>query len=108
MRYAIELPDELAHELAASLPQSERKLFALNAIASALENRNQDADARLSEALLADMDPTAEPDREASDCAGIIEEGLAEVDAGRNLHSFEEIRRRWAEEKALREQSVAG
>lgn len=85
MTITIELPDELASRLAELLPEEEWDRFAASAIAEALEARLRDADARLAESLLADIDPDNEPEREAAECIAIVEEGLEEVDAGRHL-----------------------
>jgi hypothetical protein len=37
--------------------------------------RQRDDESRLAEALLADLDPDAEPEREAAECRAAIEEG---------------------------------
>ena len=97
MTLIIDLPDELASQLTAFLPAEDRDRFAVDAIAEAPAVRKQDADARLAASLLADLDPTNEPEREAAECIAIVEEGLEDVDTGRNLVSFEEVRRQWTE-----------
>lgn len=102
MTFTIELPAELASRLMAILPEEERSRFAASAIAEALMARQREGDARLAAALLAELDPKKEPEREAAECRSIVEEGLEEVDAGRNLVSFEDVRRQWEAEKAAR------
>ena len=74
----------------------------LDELASQLTARLQDSDARLAASLVADIDPEREPEREAAECIAIVEEGLEDVDAGRNLISFEEARRQWEAEKTAR------
>ena len=98
----IDLPDELATQLTALLPDGEHYRFAVDATADALAVRQQDADARLAASLVADLDPINEPEREATECVVIVNKGLDDVDAGRNLASFEDVRRQWDEEKSVR------
>lgn len=100
MTFTIDLPDELASQLTALLPEEERGRFAISAIAEALAAHLQERDARLAESLVMEIDPEQEHEREATECISIVEEGLEDVDAGRNLISFEEVRRQWASEKA--------
>lgn len=69
----------------------------------ALTAWQQEAEARLVESLLAELDPELEPEREAAECTAIVEAGLKEMEAGHNLVSFEEACRRWEEEKAARQ-----
>jgi predicted transcriptional regulator len=92
----LNLPDELAKELAAILPEAERDRFAVSAIAEALAERQTQEEAGLADALLAELDPEAEADRERAECRSVVEEGLADVDAGRDLVTFEEARRQWS------------
>lgn len=103
MTFTLEIPDELASELTALFPQEERNRFAVAAIADALTAWQREADARLAELLLAELDPEQEPEREAAECTAIVEEGLNDVDARRNLVSFEEACRGWEAEKAARQ-----
>ena len=103
MTYTLDLPEAIASELTALFPQEERNRFAVSAIADALTAWQQEADARLAESLLAELDPELEPEREAAECIAIIEEGFRDIDTGRNLVSFEEACRRWEEEKAARQ-----
>lgn len=104
MIFSVELPDELAGRLAALLPEEERDGFAIAAIADALEARQREieADERVLAALRADLDPEREPERDAAECVAAVEEALADVEAERNLVSFEEACRRWDAEKAAR------
>jgi predicted transcriptional regulator len=103
MTITMDLPDELAARLAELLPEEERDRFAIAAIAEALAARLQDHDARLAASLIAEIDPQEEPEREAAECIAIVEEGLEDVDAGRNLISFEDARRQWEAEKQARQ-----
>ncbi len=97
----IELPDELASRLNALLPEGERDRFAVAAIADALRARQQeDEDERVLAALRADLDPDADPERDARECIAAVEEAFAEMDAGRGLVSFEEEMARWQQQKA--------
>ena len=105
MTFTLDIPEELASELTSLFPQEERNRFVVSAIANALTAWQQEADARLAEALLAELDPEQEPEREAAECIAIIEEGFRDVDTGRNLVSFEEACRRWEEEEAARQAS---
>src|SRR5882724_4362895 len=101
MTLTLDLPEELASRLAMLLPEEERDRFAVAAIAEALAAR-QRSDAQLAASLLADLDPDKDPESEAAECISIVEEGLEDVDAGRNLISFEEACRRWEADKATR------
>lgn len=105
MTFTLDLPEELAQQLTA-LPDAERSRFAAAALADALNARWREADARLADALLAELDPQLEPEREAAEFTAIIEAGLDDIDAGRDLVSFEEACRRWEAEKAARK--IAG
>lgn len=98
----IELPDELAMRLNALLPEGERDGFAVAAIADALQARQQEneADERVLASLHADLDPDADPERDARECIAAVEEAFAEMDAGRGLVSFEEEMARWQQQKA--------
>jgi predicted transcriptional regulator len=78
MTITIELPEDLASQLAQVLPEEERDRFAIDAIAEALAARRRDAD----------------------DCTAAVEQALADMDAGRNLIPFEDVCRHWASEKA--------
>src|SRR5690349_20103941 len=89
MTLTIDLPDALASRLTALLPEEEHDRFALSAIADAL----------LSASLLAELDPEQELEREAAECIAAVAEGFADIDAGRNLVSLEEVRHRWDAEK---------
>jgi len=102
MTITIELPDELTERLNALLPEDERARFAVAAIADALQARQREeaADKRVLAALHADLDPDADPERDARECIAAGEEALADVDAGRGLVPFEEVRRRWEADTA--------
>jgi predicted transcriptional regulator len=102
MTITIDLPEELASQLTALLPEKERDRFAIAAIAEALSARLQACDARLAASLVAEIDPEKEPEREAAECIVVVEEGLEDVDAGRNLVSLEEVRLQWEAEKTVR------
>ena len=98
MTLTLNLPEELATRLAATLPEAERDRFALTAIADALAARQREAEARLEQVLLADYDP----EQDAAECRAIVEEGLDDVEAGRDIVSFDEAQRRWEAERATR------
>ena len=102
MTIRIDLPDEVASRLTALLPEDERDRFAVSAISDALLAREMEAEARLEEELTAELDPGLEPERDSSECQAIVEEGLEDMDAGRNLLDFEEVREKWEMEKAAR------
>lgn len=85
--------------MTATLPEAERDRFALTTIANAMAARQKEAEARLAAALLADFDP----ERDAAECRSVVEEGLDDVDAGRDLVSFEEAKRRWEAERVARQ-----
>ena len=85
------------------LPDAERSRFAVAAIADALNARLRQADTRLVEPSFADADPEQEPEREDEEFRALIEAGLDDIDAGRDLVSFEEACRRWEAEKAARQ-----
>ena len=106
MTFTLDIPEVLASELTALFPQEERNRFAVSAIADALSVWKQEADARVAESLLTELDPELEPEREAAECRAIVEEGLKEIEAGHNLVSFEEACHRWEEEKAQYQNSV--
>jgi hypothetical protein len=95
MTLTLDLPDELARQLAEFLPEGERDRFALAAIADALAARQLQDDGRLADALLADLDPELEPDREAAECRSAVEEGLSATDLGGDHITFDDARRRW-------------
>src|ERR1043166_3325818 len=95
MTLTIDLPEELASQMNALLPEEERDRFAISAIAEALTARQQERDALLAASLNEDLDPEKEPERDASECIAIVEEGLKDVDAGRDLVSIDEVRRQW-------------
>ena len=99
MTLTLDLPEELAARLASLLPEADRDRFAVAAIADALAARQREDESRLAEALLAHLDPDAEPQREAAECRAAVEAGLLDVQAGRNTMTLEEARRRWAAEK---------
>jgi len=100
MTKTIKLPDEVAARLNALLPEGERDRFAVAAIADALRARQQeDEDERVLTALRADLDPDADPERDARECMAAVEESFADLDAGRTL-SLEEEMARWQETKA--------
>ncbi len=73
MTLTIDLPEELASRLAASMPEEERSEFTIHAIADALEARRRDK----------------------TECIAAVEEAFKEMDAGRGLISFEEAQRQW-------------
>lgn len=75
----IQLPDELASRFM-TLPEDERTQFSIAAIAEALRFRQD----------------------EEEDCVTVVEQALADMDAGTGLVSFEEACRRWDAEKASR------
>ncbi len=102
MSFTIELPEELASQLTALLPEVERRRFAVSAIAEALKARQRAGHARLAAVLLAELNPASEPEREAAECIAAVEEGLEDVDAGRALLSFEKVRRQWEAERTAR------
>lgn len=93
MTLTIDLPEELASRLTALLPEEERDRFALSAIAEALETRQQEWEGRLAASLLAEIDPEQEPERESAKCLAAVEEGFADIEAGRHLVSLEAMRR---------------
>jgi hypothetical protein len=66
-----------------------------NILTLPLSARQRDDESRLAEALLADIDPDAEPEREAAECRAATEEGLLDVETGGNTMTLEEARRRW-------------
>ena len=74
----INLPDELAAEFVSQLPEEERSQFSVAAIADALRFRQEE------------------------DCVSVVEQALADMDAGIGLVSFEEVCRQWDAEKAAR------
>ena len=76
----IDLPDEVASRFVALLPEKERSQFSVDAIAEALQLRQEEAD----------------------DCVTVVEQALADMDAGIGLVSFEEVCRQWDAEKAAR------
>ena len=96
MTLTLKLPEELAARLAATLPEAERDRFALAAIEDALAARQRESEARLEQTLLADFDS----ERDAAACRAIVEQGLDDVDAGRDLVAFDEAQRRWDAERA--------
>ena len=102
MTITIELPDELTERLNALLPEDERARFAVAAIADALQarQREDEADERVLAALRADLDPDADPERDARECIAAVEEAFADLDAGRTL-SLEEEMDRWEKTKAV-------
>lgn len=73
MTIIIELPEELASRLAASMPEEERSEFTIHAIADALEMRCRDE----------------------AECVAAVEAALIDMDAGRGLISFEDACRQW-------------
>lgn len=88
----IELPEPLAAELAALVPEAERDRFAVAAVADAVLVRQ-----RASEGSAG---PAAE--RDAAECVRAVEEALVEMDAGRGLISFEDVTQLWEADKAAR------
>ncbi len=102
MTFTLDLPEELARQLTA-LPDAERSRFATAALADALDARVREGEARLIESLLAELDPEQEPEREAAECIAIVEQELADMEAGRGKSiTLEEARRQWEAEKAAR------
>jgi predicted transcriptional regulator len=79
MSLTIDLPDEVAVRLA-SLPEDEQRRFSIAAITDALAFRLE----------------------EEGDCQPVIEQALADMDAGIGLVSFEELCRQWDAEGILR------
>ncbi len=77
MTLTIDLPEELASRLAASMPEEERSEFTIHAIADALEARRRDE----------------------AECIAALEEALEDMKMGRSL-SFEEEQARWQSQKA--------
>jgi predicted transcriptional regulator len=77
MTLTINLPDELASQMNRFLTEEERDDFAVSAIAEALLSCEQDA----------------------VECSAAVEEGLADMEAGRTI-SLEEEKARWQSEKA--------
>ena len=102
MTLTLDLPEELAARRASALPEADRGRFAVAAIADALAARQREDESRLAEALVADLDPDVEPEREAAECRAVIEEALLDVGAGRNSMTLEEAQQRWAVRKAER------
>jgi predicted transcriptional regulator len=98
----IQLPDELADQLAALVPeQDERDHFAVAAIADAVRLRQQEveADERVLASLRARLDPDTEPERDSAECVAAVEEAMADMEAGRT-YSLEEERAYWQQQKA--------
>ena len=102
MTLTLDLPEELVSQLITLLPKQERDRLAAVALTDALAMWQQEADARLVQSLLSELDPDKEPEREAAECRAIVEEELAGLDTGRDLLSFEEVRREWEAEKAAK------
>ncbi len=81
MTLTIDLPEELASRLTASYPEeAKRNQLIICSIADVLESKQQEADD-----LIASMDAL-----------------IADVEAGRNTYSFEEVCRQWDEDTAAR------
>ena len=77
MTLTIDLPDELASRIKAILPEEERRQFAVSAIAEAILLREQDS----------------------AECIAAVEEGIADMKAGRTI-SLEEEKAHWEQQKA--------
>jgi predicted transcriptional regulator len=73
MTVTLNLPDDLASQLAEILPEAERDRFLRAAIENALDMLREDAE----------------------DCASVVERALEDLDAGRNVIPFDEACRRW-------------
>ena len=100
MTFTLDLPEDVALRLTELLPSEERSRFAVAAIADALNARLRQADARLADALEAEYDPECDD----AECRAIVEQELADVEAGRGKSvSLEEARRQWEAEKAARQ-----
>ena len=80
MTVTLDLPDELSSRLTALIPEETRDRFAAAAIADALNLRQL----------------------ETEECVPIVEQALADMDAGRNLVSFEEVCDQWDADRAER------
>ena len=106
MTFTLDLPEELAQQLT-EMPDAERSRFAAAALADALNARMREAEARHIEALLAKLDPEQEPEREAAECIAIVNRELADMEAGDNSLSLEEVRQQWEAEKAARRTAVS-
>ena len=68
----------MASRFVAILPEEERDAFSVAAIADALMLRED----------------------ETEDCVTVVEQALADMDAGRGLVAFEDLRRQWDAEEA--------
>lgn len=79
MTVTLDLPDELASRLTL-LPEGTRDRFAAAALADALDLRHS----------------------ETADCVTVVEQALADMDAGRGLVSFDEACRQWEADKVAR------
>ena len=94
MTLTIDLPEELACRLTERYPESERGLFAVSAIADALDLQEQEVDeSRLIAALNAELNPALEPERDEAECLAIIEAEVTDMRAGGITYSFEEATR---------------
>lgn len=80
MTITLDLPDELASRLTL-LPEGTRDRFAAAALADALDLRQA----------------------ETEDCVTVVEQALADMDAGRGLVSFDEVARQWEAERIARQ-----
>ena len=78
MTLTIQLPDKLASRFMALLPEDQRDEFSVSAIADALMIRES----------------------EMEDCVTVVEQALADMDAGRGLIALEDLRRQWDAEEA--------
>lgn len=94
LNMTLDIPEDVACRPTAMLPADERDRFAVTAIADALTARRREADGLLAEALLDEIDPEAEPERERSERREAVEAALADVDANRNMVTLEEARSR--------------
>lgn len=92
MIVTLELPDELATQLMA-LPESERNRYATAAFWHYTE----------------EVDNVAGEDSEEKEdeCIAIVEQALADVEAGRNMVHFEDVLRRYEADKLERLAKIA-